>query len=95
MCTTTRNGRDHCDGRPDQPALTGAIFSQDRYAINEATMGLRQAAGNFYINDKPNLPSPVSSPSAEPGFGTNDKAGSIRASPVGLTAHDPETFAHT
>src|SRR5690606_11337471 len=34
-------------------ALTGAIFSQDRYAIAEATKALENAAGNFYINDKP------------------------------------------
>jgi 1-pyrroline-5-carboxylate dehydrogenase len=34
-------------------ALTGAIFSQDRYAIEEATKALENAAGNFYINDKP------------------------------------------
>ena len=34
-------------------ALTGAIFSQDRYAANTATQILENAAGNFYINDKP------------------------------------------
>jgi acyl-CoA reductase-like NAD-dependent aldehyde dehydrogenase len=33
-------------------ALTGAVFSQDRYAIEE-TVKLQNAAGNFYINDKP------------------------------------------
>jgi 1-pyrroline-5-carboxylate dehydrogenase len=34
-------------------ALTGAVFSQDRYAIMEANKALKHAAGNFYINDKP------------------------------------------
>jgi 1-pyrroline-5-carboxylate dehydrogenase len=34
-------------------ALTGAVFSQDRYAIEVATVKLQNAAGNFYINDKP------------------------------------------
>ncbi len=34
-------------------ALTGAIFSRDRRAVREATHALRNAAGNFYINDKP------------------------------------------
>ena len=34
-------------------ALTGAIFSQDRYAIETGAKALENAAGNFYINDKP------------------------------------------
>ena len=34
-------------------ALTGAIFSRDRYAAIEASKALENAAGNFYINDKP------------------------------------------
>jgi 1-pyrroline-5-carboxylate dehydrogenase len=34
-------------------ALTGAVLSTDRYAIEEATVALQNAAGNFYINDKP------------------------------------------
>ena len=34
-------------------ALTGAIFSVDRYAIDQAMKALENAAGNFYINDKP------------------------------------------
>ena len=59
-------------------ALTGAIFSQDRYAINEATMGLRQAAGNFYINDKPTGAVVGQQPfGGARASGTNDKAGSI------------------
>ena len=58
-------------------ALTGAIFAQDRYAINEATKALENAAGNFYINDKPTGAvvgqQPVGGARAS---GTNDKAGS-------------------
>ena len=34
-------------------ALTGAVFSQDRAAVRQAMSALRNAAGNFYINDKP------------------------------------------
>ncbi|MHA0112124.1 hypothetical protein ACXYUI_34515, partial [Klebsiella pneumoniae] len=34
-------------------ALTGAIFAQDRLAISDLTQALENAAGNFYINDKP------------------------------------------
>src|SRR5690606_8446802 len=34
-------------------ALTGAVFANDRAAIKQASMALRNAAGNFYINDKP------------------------------------------
>ena len=59
-------------------ALTGAIFSQDRYAINEATQGLRQSAGNFYINDKPTGAVVGQQPfGGARASGTNDKAGSI------------------
>ena len=36
-------------------ALTGAIFSTDRYAIEEASKALENAAGNFYINDNPRV----------------------------------------
>ncbi len=59
-------------------ALTGAIFSTDRAAIEDASAQLRFAAGNFYINDKPtgavvgNQPFGGSRKS-----GTNDKAGSL------------------
>jgi hypothetical protein len=35
------------------PCFNGAVFSQDRYAIEVATVKLQNAAGNFYINDKP------------------------------------------
>ena len=34
-------------------ALTGAVFANDRAAVREASMALRNAAGNFYVNDKP------------------------------------------
>jgi 1-pyrroline-5-carboxylate dehydrogenase len=58
-------------------ALTGAIFSQDRYAIEEATKALRQSAGNFYINDKPTGAVVGQQPfGGARGSGTNDKAGS-------------------
>ena len=58
-------------------ALTGAIFSQDRYAIEQATDLLSQAAGNFYINDKPTGAVVGQQPfGGARGSGTNDKAGS-------------------
>lgn len=59
-------------------ALTGAVFATDRYAIIEATTALRQAAGNFYINDKPTGAVVGQQPfGGARGSGTNDKAGSI------------------
>jgi 1-pyrroline-5-carboxylate dehydrogenase len=58
-------------------ALTGAVFSQDRYAIAEATEVLKNAAGNFYINDKPTGAVVGQQPfGGARGSGTNDKAGS-------------------
>jgi 1-pyrroline-5-carboxylate dehydrogenase len=58
-------------------ALTGAVFSQDRGAIVEATDALRNAAGNFYINDKPTGAVVGQQPfGGARGSGTNDKAGS-------------------
>ncbi len=58
-------------------ALTGAIFSQDRYAIEYATKALEHAAGNFYINDKPTGAVVGQQPfGGARGSGTNDKAGS-------------------
>jgi len=57
-------------------ALTGSIFSQDRYAINLATKKLENAAGNFYINDKPTGAVVGQQPfGGARGSGTNDKAG--------------------
>jgi 1-pyrroline-5-carboxylate dehydrogenase len=59
-------------------ALTGAVFARDRYAINEASEGLRQAAGNFYINDKPTGAVVGQQPfGGARASGTNDKAGSV------------------
>lgn len=59
-------------------ALTGAIISQDRYAIDVATKKLQQAAGNFYINDKCTGAVVGQQPfGGARGSGTNDKAGSM------------------
>ena len=59
-------------------ALTGAIFSVDRYAIDQAMKALENAAGNFYINDKPTGAVVGQQPfGGARGSGTNDKAGSI------------------
>lgn len=59
-------------------ALTGAIFSQDRYAIEYATQKLKNAAGNFYINDKPTGAVVGQQPfGGARASGTNDKAGSM------------------
>lgn len=59
-------------------ALTGAIFAQDRKAIIEMTRSLRDAAGNFYINDKPTGAVVGQQPfGGSRASGTNDKAGSI------------------
>jgi 1-pyrroline-5-carboxylate dehydrogenase len=58
-------------------ALTGAIFSQDRRAVREATDLLRNAAGNFYVNDKPTGAVVGQQPfGGARASGTNDKAGS-------------------
>lgn len=58
-------------------ALTGAIFSQDRYAIEEATVKLQNASGNLYINDKPTGAVVGQQPfGGARASGTNDKAGS-------------------
>ena len=59
-------------------ALTGAIFAQDRQAIETATKRLSQAAGNFYINDKPTGAVVGQQPfGGSRASGTNDKAGSV------------------
>lgn len=58
-------------------ALTGAVFSRDRQAVREAMAHLRNAAGNFYINDKPTGAVVGQQPfGGARGSGTNDKAGS-------------------
>jgi 1-pyrroline-5-carboxylate dehydrogenase len=60
-------------------ALTGSIFSQDRYATIEATDALQNAAGNFYINDKPTGAVVGMQPfGGARASGTNDKAGSMQ-----------------
>lgn len=59
-------------------ALTGAIFAKDRYAVDLATKKLTNAAGNFYINDKPTGAVVGQQPfGGARASGTNDKAGSI------------------
>ena len=58
-------------------SLTGSIFAQDRYAIEEAYNALENAAGNFYINDKPTGAVVGQQPfGGARASGTNDKAGS-------------------
>ena len=60
-------------------ALTGAVFSADRYALEFATHKLRNAAGNFYINDKPTGAVVGQQPfGGARASGTNDKAGSAQ-----------------
>jgi len=58
-------------------ALTGAVFADDRSAVRDALAGLRDAAGNFYINDKPTGAVVGQQPfGGARASGTNDKAGS-------------------
>ncbi len=60
-------------------ALTGAVISTDRYAIEEATIALQNSAGNFYINDKPTGAVVGQQPfGGARASGTNDKAGSAQ-----------------
>ena len=60
-------------------ALTGAVFSRDRYAIELATKKLAHAAGNFYINDKPTGAVVGQQPfGGARASGTNDKAGAMQ-----------------
>jgi len=59
-------------------ALTGAVFARDRTAVREASMRLRHAAGNYYINDKPSGAVVGQQPfGGARASGTNDKAGSV------------------
>ena len=59
-------------------ALTGAIFAQDRRAVDDAEQALRYAAGNFYVNDKPTGAVVGQQPfGGARASGTNDKAGSL------------------
>jgi 1-pyrroline-5-carboxylate dehydrogenase len=58
-------------------ALTGSVFAHDRRAITAASAALRNAAGNFYINDKPTGAVVGQQPfGGARASGTNDKAGS-------------------
>lgn len=67
---------DLCD-KTSPYALTGAIFAQDRYAIAKMSAALENAAGNFYINDKPTGAVVGQQPfGGSRASGTNDKAGS-------------------
>jgi 1-pyrroline-5-carboxylate dehydrogenase len=59
-------------------ALTGAVFATDRSAISQANDALRDAAGNFYVNDKPTGAVVGQQPfGGARASGTNDKAGSV------------------
>lgn len=59
-------------------ALTGAVFADDRAALDQATERLRHAAGNFYLNDKPTGAVVGQQPfGGGRASGTNDKAGSV------------------
>jgi 1-pyrroline-5-carboxylate dehydrogenase len=59
-------------------ALTGAVFSRDRKALAEADHALRNAAGNYYVNDKPTGAVVGQQPfGGARASGTNDKAGSV------------------
>ena len=59
-------------------ALTGAVFATDEAAVDEALIGLRSAAGNFYINDKPTGAVVGQQPfGGSRSSGTNDKAGAL------------------
>ena len=83
-------------------ALTGAILSQDRSAVELATNKLRNAAGNFYINDKPTGAVVGQQPfGGARGSGTNDKAGSmlnlyrwLSARTIKETYHPPTNYSY-
>jgi 1-pyrroline-5-carboxylate dehydrogenase len=67
----------HLVDETSEYALTGSVFSEDRYALEKAVRILENAAGNFYINDKPTGAVVGQQPfGGARGSGTNDKAGS-------------------
>lgn len=67
----------HLVDETSEYALTGAVFSEDRYALEKAVRILENAAGNFYINDKPTGAVVGQQPfGGARASGTNDKAGS-------------------
>ncbi len=82
--------------------LTGAVFSRDRRAVREAEVALRNAAGNFYINDKPTGAVVGQQPfGGARSSGTNDKAGSklnlarwVSARTVKETFNPPTDFRY-
>ena len=70
-------------------ALTGAVFARDRQVITHTSSRLRQAAGNFYINDKPTGAVVGQQPfGGARASGTNDKAGRQPTSCAGSAADD-------
>ena len=81
-------------------ALTGAIFAKNRYVVEELTRKLQNAAGNFYINDKPTGAVVGQQPFGGARVsGTNDKAGSalnlyrwISARSIKETFDPPKTY---
>ena len=83
-------------------ALTGAVFARERTAIVEATHALREAAGNFYINDKPTGAVVGQQPfGGARASGTNDKAGSklnlirwVNARTIKETLSPPRDFKY-
>jgi 1-pyrroline-5-carboxylate dehydrogenase len=83
-------------------ALTGSVFAQDRRAVREASSALRNAAGNFYINDKPTGAVVGQQPfGGARASGTNDKAGSklnlvrwVSARTVKETFSPPRSFTY-
>ena len=76
-------------------ALTGSIFARDRSAVQKAMLALRDAAGNFYINDKPTGAVVGQQPfGGARASGTNDKAGSMLNLARWVSARSvKETFA--
>ena len=83
-------------------ALTGSVFARDRTAIKQARTELRNAAGNFYINDKPTGAVVGQQPfGGARGSGTNDKAGSkmnllrwVSARTIKETFAPPKSYAY-
>jgi 1-pyrroline-5-carboxylate dehydrogenase len=83
-------------------ALTGSIFAKDRAVIRQASAALRNAAGNFYINDKPTGATVGQQPfGGARASGTNDKAGSklnllrwVSARSIKETYNPPTDFTY-
>ncbi|GAB3984767.1 L-glutamate gamma-semialdehyde dehydrogenase [Spirosoma terrae] len=83
-------------------ALTGSIFAKDRYVIEKVSKALQNAAGNFYINDKPTGAVVGQQPfGGARASGTNDKAGSslnllrwVSARTIKETYVSPRHFAY-